>query len=243
MSRCRGLLLACVACIVCAWAPASSLAAGDARDAAATRAYLRASYAYELGTKAGLGARAAAFEARASEIAAECPSALVYAPRDEAFSELGEEIITVVVYAGAASARALPVRYAGEVGRLRWSNPRVTRLVRRRAAEERGAATITLPDVCADIAAWKANAYAVLPQSASAFLARSEAIEAELFVGPSEEEREAAILRLLRPYESPADRTIAKRLERLEAQLRKPVYSVVSIVGAKLESALGTSTL
>jgi hypothetical protein len=212
-------------------------------DVAATRAYLRASYAYAREASAELGARVAALEARASEIAGECPSALTYVPRDEAFGELSGEIVTVVAYAGVAPVRSLLVRESQEIGHLRWTNSRVTRLVRFQAAEERGVSTIALPDVCADIAAWKASAYAVLSPGVSGFLAHTEAIEAELFVGPSEELRETAILRLLRPYESPADRRIAKRVERLEVQADKRLSSAISAARARLEGALGASVL
>ncbi len=239
----RGLLTAWIACAVCACMPTPSLAAAHASDAAATRAYLRASDAYALDASAELQERVAALEARASEIAGECPSALTYAPRDEAFAQLSEEIVTVVVYASAAPERSLLLRASQEIGHLRWSNSKLTRLVRLRAAEESGVATIALPDVCADIAAWKASAYAALPQRAGRFLARSEAIEAESFVGLSEESRETAILRLLRPYESPADRRIAERVERLEAQFGRRFYSAISAAKAKLGDALGASVL
>jgi hypothetical protein len=239
----RWLLAVWMMCAVCVGAPVSSLAAGKKSDVVATRTYLRASYSYALKASAGLDARVAALEARASEIAGECPSALIYAPRDQSFAELGEEAITEVVYTGAVTGRSLLVAIAREIGHLVWSNPRVTRLVHFRAAEEQGVARIALPDVCADIAAWKASAYAVLPQSASEFLARSEAIEAESFVGGSETSRETAILRLLKPYENAAGRTIAKHLERLETRLGNRIYAAISAVRAKLEGALGDSAL
>ncbi len=239
----RGLLTAWLTCVGCACMPTPSLATANASDAAATRAYLRASDSYALDASAGLLERVAALEARASEVAGECPSALTYAPRDEVFAELGEEIVTVVVYASAAPERSLFLRAAQEIGHLRWSNSKLTRLVRLRAAEESGVATIALPDVCADIAAWRASAYAALPHSTSSFLARSQAIEAESFVGLSEESRETAILRLLRPYESPTERRIAERVERLEAQFGRRVSSAISAAKAKLGNALGASVL
>jgi len=239
----RGMLTIWIACTVCACIATPSLGAPDVSDSAATGAYLRASEAYALHASADLQNRIAALEARANQIALECPSALTYAPRDEAFSELTGEIGTVVVYASAASARSLLLRASKKIGHLRWSNPKLTRLVRFRAAEENGVATVPLPDVCAEIAAWQASAYAALPESTSMFLARSEAIEAESFVGPSEELRETAILRLLKPYESPAERRIAERVERLEGQFGNHFSSAISAVEAKLAHALGASAL
>jgi len=236
----RALLTAVALCAVC---PAGSPAAIHTRDAVATRAYLRASETSALAGSAGLKARIAELEARSSQIAGECPGALTYAPRDEAFSRLGEEVVTVAAYASAAPERPALLRTSKEIGHLRWSNSRLTRLVRRRAAEESGAATVALPDVCAEIAAWKASAYVALPQSAGRFLARTEAIESESYVGPSEVPREAFILRLLKPYESPADKRIARRVEHLEDQVGRRVSSAISAVRTKLEKALGSSTV
>jgi hypothetical protein len=239
----RWLSTASIPCAVCVCMPTLSLAATPASDAAATRAYLSASDAYALDAFAELRERVAALQARASEISGECPSALTYAPRDEAFADLSDEIVTVVVYSSAVLERSLLLREAREIGHLRWSNSKLTRLVHLEAGEENGVATIALPDVCADIAAWKANAYAVLPQSASSFLARSEAIEDESYVGPSEESRETAILRLLKPYESPADRHLAQRIERLETRTGSRFSSAITAAKAKLGDALAASVL
>lgn len=60
---------------------------------------------------------------------------------------------------------------------LRWSNRRLTRLVRDREAEERAYATDTPPNLCAQIAAWRESAYAALPESSSRFLAEMGASE------------------------------------------------------------------
>lgn len=231
------------ALILCAVCPTTSLAAVPTRDATATGAYLRAQKADELDASAQLTASVADIEARAGEIAGECPAALAYAPRDEAFGLFSEEITTVLAYAGAVPDRSALLRTSKAIGHLKWSNSRLTRLVHHLAAEESGDATIALPDVCAEIAAWKASAYVALPESASRFLALSETIESEALVGPSEERREAAILRMLKPYESPADRRIAEHVNRLETQLRSRVSSAISAEKAKLGAKLGASTL
>lgn len=84
-------LLVGLACAVCGWLPAPAGAAVQVADLAVTHAYLRAGAVYDTAMNAGLGASAAAIEARASGIGEECPSAFLYAPRDRAFRELGEE--------------------------------------------------------------------------------------------------------------------------------------------------------
>lgn len=242
MSRVKASVaaLACAAC-VCVGMP--TVAAARVHDAAATRAYLRASVVYWRSAVTEVSARVAASEARASEIAGECPSALTYAPRDEAFGELGEEANTTAFWAGAAAMRSTGLRLADAIAHLRWSDRRVTRLVHAEAAEEHAIAESALPDVCADIDAWKASAYATLPQSSIQFLARVRAVESLLFVGFTEESREAIIMRRLRRFEGPAERRAAKHIERLEAQTGKRLEAAVLAARAKLTAGLGVSTL
>jgi hypothetical protein len=212
-------------------------------DVAATRAYLRASEVYAHGAYAETRASAVVIEARASRIAKECPSALVYAPRDAAFEEVGEETLNSLLYASVAPFRAETVKLAEAIGHLTWSDRRLTRLVRSQAAEERAIATLALPDVCADIAAWNASAYAALPASARRFLAVVAALEAASTIGPSEESREAAIMRLLGRYEGPAQRRAAMIVERLQARAERRVMAAVSLASVKLAAALGVSAL
>jgi hypothetical protein len=232
--------LACVGAL-CVAAPA--LAAGRAGDAAATQAYLRASEGYARGASTWLAASVAAIAARASEIAGECPSALTYAPRDAAFGEIGEEASTTLFYAGLAPSGAARLGFARAVGRLRWSNPRLTRLVRGQAAEEAARVALGLPDVCADIEAWKASAYAALPQSATGFTARVEAIESGGYVGPSEQLREAVIMRLLKPYEGRGERRIVKQIERSEHRTDRTLGVAEEAARARLAAALGVAAL
>lgn len=235
--------VAALACAVCACLSTPAVAATRVEDHAATRAYLRASEAYERSATTEMAARVAATEARASQIAGGCPAALTYAPRDEAFEELGREASATALWAGAASVRATGLRLADAIAHLRWSDSRLTRIVHAEAAEEQMIAATTLPDVCANIAAWKASAYATLPQSAVRFLARSQAIEFLSFVGFTEQSRETLILRLLRRFEQPAENRAAKRLEHVEAQIVKRVEAAMVAARAKLAAGLGVPAL
>jgi len=244
-ARVRGVrrLISGLACAAFACLPAHALASVHAVDAAATRAYLDADVAYERIAYAEVGASVAAIEAHATEIGGECPSALTYAPRDAAFTELGEEAEMTAFFAGATRKRPMILRLAHTIEHLRWSDRKLTQLVRAEAAEERAVATLALPDVCADIVAWKASAYAALPQSAASFLARTQAIESLSVTGPSEELRETVIMRLLRPYETPAQRRIAMRIQRLEAQIGRRLKAASTIAAKMLAAALGVSAL
>jgi hypothetical protein len=251
-------LLGGLACMGALFAPAPSLAAGraehvaatqvylhasKAENAAATQAFLRAIKVYAHGASAEVGARVATIAARANEIAGECPSALTYAPRDAAFGEIGEEVRTTLSYAGVAPMRVRRLRFARAIGRLRWSDRRLTRFVRAQAAEEVAVVAVALPDVCADIQAWRGSAYAALPQSAMGFLARTAALESRSYVGLSEETRERAIMRLLRPYEGPRERRTVKRIGRQEQRTDRKLGMAAEAAQARLAAALGVSKL
>jgi hypothetical protein len=220
-----------------------TLASARVNDSAATRAYLRASADYARAEYAEAGASVAAIEARASEIARQCPSALAYAPRDVAFLGIEQEVRATVLYAGEAPVRADTVALARAIGHLSWSDRTLTRLVRAQASEEAATAALALPDVCADIAAWKASAYAALPASARRFVMRLQALESDSSVGSQEEGREALIMRMLRRDERPRDRRAVIMLERLQAQTAKRIEGAVSRVRATLASALGVSAV
>lgn len=230
------------ACSVCLCLLTPSLAAAGAGDAAATRAYLRASNAYERSMSREAPAGEAALAASASQIASGCPSALTYAPRDEAFWGIGEEIgatLATAYWLGAPGLRAPTLRLLDGIAHLHWSNRRLTRLVHVEAAVERANTTFVPPDVCADVAAWKASAYATLPPGTMRFLARLSRIEALSFVGFTQESRGAIIRRLLRRFEGTKERADAKRLARLEARVDARAEAVEAAARKKLAAALG----
>jgi hypothetical protein len=237
-------LIAGLVCGACAALPASASAAGShARDVQATRAYLHAYETYVPEVELEVGAQVAAIEMRESEVAAQCPSALTYAPRDAAFEEVSEELATAQWYAGVAPIRSIMLRLAGVIAHLSWSDHELTRLVHAEATEELAEVALVLPDVCAQIEAWKASGYASLPSGVSEFLANIEVMEAESTVGRSEESRERLIMHLLRGYETPAERRLVRGLERREERSLKRREAGAIAARSKLVAALGGSEL
>jgi hypothetical protein len=227
-------------------APRGRDAAAARNDAAATRSYLRARYDYDRVVTSEAPAGEAALSARAAQLAGECPSALTYAPRDADFSGIDEEVgvtLTTSYWMGPPTLRAATLRLARELAPLHWSNRTLTRLVHAESAEERGEATIVPPDVCADIAAWRASSYASLPPDAVRFLARVDRIRALRFVGFTEESREAIIRRLLRRSEGAGERAVARRLARLESRVDARAEGDEVAARKKLAAALGVSVL
>ena len=222
-------------------APAFASARPD--DAAATHAYVRASEEYARAAGVALAGSVAAIAAEGNEIAQACPAALTYAPRDGAFEELGEEISDTLFFAGVAPMGAARLTFASAIGGLSWSDRRLTKLIRQLAAVELGTVALALPDVCADIAGWKASAYAALPEGSSEFLASRAALASREYVGPSEEWIEVAVRRLLRRYEVPAERRAMKQVERHEQGTSAMLAVAQRDARTKLEAALGAPTL
>jgi hypothetical protein len=236
-------LFAVLSCVASLCVAAAAAAAAEPGNAAATQRYVRASEEYAHGASAEVGASVEAIEARASQIAGECPAALTYAPRDGAFGELGDEVSNTLFYAGTALTSATRLTFARAIGGLSWSDRRLTKLVREQAAVEVATVALALPDVCVDIAAWKASAYATLPQSATGFLASVAAIESKEYVEPSEEAVEAVIERLLRKYEGPGERRAVKLVERREQRTNKTRGAAEEASKGRLAVALGVSAL
>jgi hypothetical protein len=228
----------------CAALPASAFAAdAHARDVQATRAYLHAYATYVHEAEPVVGAQIAAIEMRESEVAGRCPSSLTYAPRDAAFEELSEELATAQWYASIAPIRSTILQLAGVIAHLSWSDHELTRLVHAEAKEELAEVALVLPDVCFGIEAWKASGYASLPSGVNDFLIHIEAIEAESTVGRSEESRETVIMRLLRHYETPAERRLARSVEQREERSYKRREAAAIAARSKLVAALGGSEL
>jgi hypothetical protein len=173
-------------------------------------------------------------EADEREVAAGCPSALVYAPRDAAFEELGAEMGDAEWDAGFAPVRSATEAFARATESLSWSERRLTRLVRSEAAEERAFVALLPPDVCASVEAWKASDYAELPPGVGEFVVHTEQAEPGSF---------EVIMRLLSRYEVPAERRSAKRTGQLEALAERRVEAASKTIWRRLEAAMGVSKL
>lgn len=222
---------------------APAVAAGHVDNAAATRAYVRAGAAFEQGAIADLAASVAAVEASTNAVGEECPDALTYAPRDQAFAELGEAAGDAMSDASLVPARSLMLDQAHAIEHLVWSNRKLTRLVHIEAKSELETAALEQPNVCADIAAWTASGYATLPRSVTRYVERSNELESLSFVGRSEEFRETVIARMLRRYEDPAERRTDEQTERLEEEIGKRLEATEKPAYAKLAADLGVPAL
>jgi hypothetical protein len=206
LARVASLLALVVALVV----PAGAQAAGDV---AATHTYIRANNALARASLARIHAGQAAIDALDHKISAECPRAGAGAPISQASFPMSEEV-SVALWSvswatGAPSIRA----FARAVKPLRWSNARITRIVRRYAAALQEMANIPLPNLCADVRAFAASNFTAVPASITALDSRVLAIELE-----------TVPQKLLAPFERNGDRALAARTEGLEHEFAEAEF-------------------
>jgi hypothetical protein len=217
----------------------SFVAAAPARngDGQATLEYLRAYAAFLRDARRAIPAGAQSADAFVTQIASNCPNALAHAPRGKPLAELFGEALdgALIAFIQPLSARA--ASFAARADTLRWSNRRLTRLVRLADAQQRALARIMPPQLCSDIAAWVAGGYQGAPHRTTRFLAalRGLAQEGTIHGRPLE----GQILRLLAPYEGRLARDQARAVQRAKRRLRAAIANRLGGLLARVGHELG----
>jgi hypothetical protein len=175
-------------------------------DTASTHAYIRANYAYSRATMAKIPAAHAKIAVFTRKLARECPNVGKDAPENEASQPMSYEV-AVALWSIAYDVDAGPIRaFAGAINRLRWSNPKLTRLARGYASDLQKLVGLSMPNLCSDVSAWRETGYRTMPAGTLQLTTRVEAIQPHTIPA-----------RLLARYASAADRrtlTLTGRLER-----------------------------
>lgn len=122
---------------------ASAVARVAPRDAAITHAYLQLEIAEQHAIRGAYSATLKALGKLAAEARAGCPGILAGAPlrkedaqANQSARDISEELFSVVLGTGERVEHPLLARFARKVKRLRWSSPRLTRLVHSYAIEQ-----------------------------------------------------------------------------------------------------------
>lgn len=183
----------------------SSVASASVRpsDLSATRAFLGAYNRYLKSVPANIPKEEESRGALAQAISRECQGILVRSPGTRGLEVAALAMIAVDDQAVSPLYRAL----AREIGKLRWSNPTLTRFVHADVQllnEE--APMITAPQVCGELRAWVASKY------------RSK-LSAALSEPPPDFFPATGQMHLLRAYEGPRLRSEARRIEHLESSV------------------------
>jgi hypothetical protein len=229
----------------------TALAAGSGPDGRATHAYLTARYRLLTALLHDAPTARAAERAAASHIARECAGVVSGMPKEPRPFEapslrirgeddrlrkqkqtIEEELTAAVADSVDSLYRPAEEAYAGEVGRLSWSNPAIasTLGVATKARLETVAASA--PPFCADAKAWVQSGYRDLSASSREF----EAARAARRNG--DERQESSLEKLLKPYESAADRALIRRTEAGAIKLLVGIFASLRTV-SRLERTVG----
>jgi hypothetical protein len=152
---------------VLAMLPASAPAAPA--DVASTGTFVQADYTLLRNARLHLRAAEAAPRAVLAQVRRECPHAAAGSPQNGDSTQLSNEVIGAMVLS--AYHLDLPALHSfiAVAGRLRWSNPRLTRTVHGYVADLKALAKLAPPHLCADVGAWVASGYRTLPPATVAF--------------------------------------------------------------------------
>lgn len=195
------------ALLTLAAAPAGA-AADRTSNEAATRAYVLADNALASASEHNVPKITGRLASYKRKLLRECPRVASESPENSESYRMSYEVagaLWSISYGTDAQAIA---RFAASVDRLRWSDPKITRLAREYAATLKQLAALPEPAVCAEIRAWRASGYATVPAHALSFDRLTEALVP--YVLP---------VSLLHPYLTAADRPVESRTQALEKKL------------------------
>jgi hypothetical protein len=185
-------------------------------DVAATHAVIQAGYALAKAGASSIPAVQAKIEALNTRLAQTCPGAGKGSGENEATQPMAHEI-TSDLWAIAYGYNARPIAaFVAKVKHLRWSNPRITRAVQHEARSLHEMATLRQPDLCADVRAWAASRFTVIPPGVVALDEHAEGIQFE----------ELPLRGLLSPYERGSDKALVARIERYLTKIEEQEFSL-----------------
>ncbi len=206
------MALAVLAVVVLA--SAQTAAARSAADVAATQALSGATNTLVNAARPDINRALAAVKGYVNQSIAQCPGVATGSPQNHDSEQLDNEVAGTLTVAGYRIAAGPIAAFARAVKGLHWSNSRLTRAVHTFATKLVGLSTLVAPNLCADVGAWVSSGYATLPASTVQFDQRYAATDVEAEESP-------LIIRLARPYGTPSDFVVLRRVERFEARARR----------------------
>ncbi len=149
----------------------------------------------------------------ARRIKRDCPGVLGGAPGNHLAGEFLQEVLGVQNLIAHKATSAANTRFAEQVGRLRWTEPRITRMIARLVSARRKLGALPLPNLCRDARGWASTHFRVLTPGTIRFAAT---LTPRLVLATAEGHGtlEASINALLRGYETAQERIQSGDLER-----------------------------
>jgi hypothetical protein len=252
--RRAGALLGAVAVAGTASVIAVVAASGhaSANDAAATHSYLEARLVAQRMPAGHSPAEPSAIGALAEGVKVECPGVLHAEPESArnglTGGEISREISDAIFGASERVGHAADERFYKSVRRLRWSNPRLTKLLHDLALEQAEQSGIPAPPLCADLKFWVASRYTATTAATKRYLHRHDVISGIATIAPEPGEKpfedflesDRLVAHRLARYEDPADRLLAKKVfPSKNASFTGPAGKQFLAAFAKVDEALG----
>jgi hypothetical protein len=195
---------------VLAFALTPATASGASRDIASTHTYLVASYRVLHAAVTTWPVVEASIHRLDLRFHAECPNVGAGSPQNEEDQKLAYEAAGALWATGYHTDAGIVRTYVNTLDRLRWSNPQITRDAHRlvRGLEEMVA--LQVPDICADVRAWRTNNFGAAPANVKRYDEHVENIDIHEIPRS-----------LLVPYVQPADNSLRKRVEHLATRFEE----------------------
>jgi len=178
-------------------------------DQAATSAYLQADHRLVSTVTSRIARIEATLRGVLAGVRSECPRAAAGSPQDGQSTQLSNEVIGAMITAVVALDRPAGHAFVAATEHLRWSSRALTRTIQSYVGKVRTLSALAQPRLCADVRAWASAGFHALPPSTVSFspLFMSAWVAAgELPAG-------------LAASETPGERPLIARTERMEAQL------------------------
>lgn len=189
---------------------APAAAAANSSDSAATQTYLQANLKLVQVARSHLAvSEKAPLTQVLARVREECPQAGVHSPQNPDSTHMSYEVIGAIVIAAYKPDLQAAREYIRIVTPLHWSDGAITREVHAHAQDLQTVAALAAPNLCADVKAWSAVGFQTLPASTVQFDQKFE--PAWVAIGDVPEG--------LARFESPAAKTLARRVQQVEAAL------------------------
>jgi hypothetical protein len=204
----RAATLTAVLAVTAAIAPAT--AGATTRDVASTHTYLTASYTILHTAVSTWSSIEASIHSLDLRFQAECPDAGAGSPENEEEGKLSYEVTGALWATGYHTEAAIVRAYVRTVNRLTWSNPQITRDAHRLTRGLQEMVGLQVPDICADIRAWRANDFGPMPADVEPYDQHVEAIDIHEIPWS-----------LINPYVSPAEKPLLSRVKQVATRFEE----------------------
>jgi hypothetical protein len=181
--------------------------------------------ALQRATREGEPAELKAIAVLEAQVKTECPGVPADAPprvkgekTNQSQSEISQELLTATLGIPERVEHPAYARFARAVRRLRWSNPKLTKLLHSPAIEEAERSAIPLPNLCSDLKFWVASGYTAVSAGTKRYLHRLHVVSSITLIESEPHEPVTDIFDLtvlvayrLKSYENHTDRVLARK--------------------------------